>query len=57
MEKIEFMKKMFSDADLTVMGRLRDAFNPRNQLSPDKMLPTAAGCGVEMKHPKRRAAL
>ena len=56
-EKIAFMQKMFTPADLEVMRRLREAFNPRNQLSPDKLLPTAAGCGMEMKHPGRRAAL
>ncbi|MFM9117514.1 MAG: FAD-binding oxidoreductase [Planctomycetota bacterium] len=56
-EKIAFMQKMFTPADLEVMRRLRQAFNPRNQLSPDKLLPTAAGCGMEMKHPGRRAAL
>ncbi|HND52525.1 MAG TPA: FAD-linked oxidase C-terminal domain-containing protein [Pirellulaceae bacterium] len=56
-EKIAFMQKMFSPSDLAAMARLRDAFNPLNRLSPDKMLPTAAGCGMEMKHPKRKAAL
>ena len=56
-EKIEFMKKMFTPDDLAAMTRLRDAFNPRNNLSPDKMLPTAGGCGMEIKHPKRRAAI
>ncbi|MBW3598679.1 MAG: FAD-binding protein, partial [Planctomycetes bacterium] len=56
-EKIGFMNKMFSEGDLTAMARLREAFNPRGNLSPDKMLPTAAGCGIEQKHPGRRAAL
>jgi glycolate oxidase len=56
-EKIAFMRKMFTDDDLDAMAALRVAFNPDNQLSPDKMLPTAAGCGVESKAPKRRAAL
>jgi len=56
-EKIEFMKKMFTPDDLDAMARLRDAFNPLNNLSPDKMLPTAGSCGIEAKHPKRRAAL
>lgn len=56
-EKISFMSKIFSPDDLDAMRRLRDAFNPTNMLSPDKMLPTAAGCGLEMKHPGRRAAL
>ena len=56
-EKIQFMHKMFSDSDLTAMRNLRDAFNPRNNLSPDKLLPTAGGCGMEQRHPGRRAAL
>lgn len=56
-EKIHFMHKMFSDSDLAAMRNLRDAFNPRNNLSPDKLLPTAGGCGMEQKHPGRRAAL
>lgn len=56
-EKIAFMSKMFTPDDLDVMARLRTAFNPDNRLSPDKMLPTAAGCGAEQKHPARRAAV
>jgi glycolate oxidase len=56
-EKIGFMSKMFSPTDLAAMKNLRDAFNPLNNLSPDKMLPTAGGCGMEQKHPGRRAAL
>jgi len=56
-EKIGFMSKMFTADDLTVMANLRRAFNPQNNLSPDKMLPTAGGCGMEQKHPGRRAAL
>jgi glycolate oxidase len=56
-EKIGFMSKMFSPSDLEAMKHLREAFNPRGNLSPDKMLPTAGGCGMEQKHPGRRAAL
>ncbi|MCA9207991.1 MAG: FAD-binding oxidoreductase, partial [Planctomycetales bacterium] len=56
-EKIGFMARMFSEDDLTVMGQLRRAFNPRNNLSPGKMLPTAGACGMEQKHPGRRAAM
>jgi glycolate oxidase len=56
-EKIGFMSRMFTPDDLTAMSHLREAFNPRGNLSPDKMLPTAAGCGLEQKHPGRRAAL
>ncbi|HWB08409.1 MAG TPA: FAD-linked oxidase C-terminal domain-containing protein [Pirellulales bacterium] len=56
-EKLGFMHKMFTADDLAVMERLRLAFNPSNRLSPGKMLPTAAGCGLEQRHPGRRAAL
>ena len=56
-EKIEFMKKMFTPDDLAAMTRLRQAFNPKNNLSPGKMLPTAGACGTEVKRPMRRAAL
>lgn len=56
-EKIGFMNKMFSPDDLTAMANLRVAFNPKNNLSPNKMLPTAGACGLEQKHPRRRAAM
>jgi glycolate oxidase len=56
-EKIHFMHKMFTDGDLAAMRNLRQAFNPRGNLSPDKLLPTAGGCGMEQKKPGRRAAL
>ena len=56
-EKISFMNKMFQPGDLAAMARLRAAFNPENQLSPNKMLPTAGACGLEQTHPHRRAAL
>jgi len=56
-EKIQFMRKMFTDDDLAAMENLRRAFNPRNVLSPDKLLPTAGACGIEQKHPGRRAAM
>lgn len=56
-EKIEFMHKLFSATDLDVMARVRDALNPGGRLSPAKMLPTAGACGLEQRHPGRRAAL
>jgi glycolate oxidase len=56
-EKINFMPKIFTPDDLGAMRRLHDAFNPTSRLSPDKMLPTAGACGLEQKHPARRAAL
>jgi glycolate oxidase len=57
LEKISFMNRMFSDDDLAVMARLRDALNPSGLLSPGKLLPTAGACGMEQVHPGRRAAL
>jgi glycolate oxidase len=56
-EKISFMRKLFSEDDLAAMTRMREAFNPHNRLSPAKMLPTAGACGLEQTHPGRRAAL
>jgi glycolate oxidase len=57
LEKISFMNRMFSEDDLDVMARLRDAFNPDGLLSPGKLLPTAGACGMEQVHPGRRAPL
>lgn len=56
-EKISFMTKMFQPGDLAAMSRLRTAFNPDNQLSPSKLLPTAGACGLEQARPGRRAAM
>jgi glycolate oxidase len=56
-EKIAFMKKMYSEGDLAAMARLRQAFNPQGLLSPNKMLPSAGACGIEQTSPGRRAAL
>jgi glycolate oxidase len=56
-EKINFMSKLFTADDLQVMDHLRRAFNPAGNLSPGKMLPTAGACGMEQRHPGRRAAL
>lgn len=56
-EKISLMNKLFTDDDLLVMQRFRDAWNPLGNLSPGKMLPTAGACGMEQLHPGRRAAL
>jgi len=55
-EKIAFMKKMFTPDDLDVMNSLRIAFNPENHLSPRKMLPVAGACGLERTHPSRMVA-
>jgi glycolate oxidase len=57
LEKISFMGRLFSEDDVEVMTRLRDALNPRGLLTPGKMLPTAGACGMEQVHPGRRAPL
>ncbi len=56
-EKIPFMSRMFTPDDLQAMANFRTAFNPKGNLSPQKMLPTSTGCGLEQKAPHRRAAL
>jgi glycolate dehydrogenase FAD-linked subunit len=39
------MPRMFSDADLTVMARVRAAFDPDSICNPGKVLPTPRLCG------------
>lgn len=59
-EKISFMEKLFSKEDLEMFARVRRAFNTTGLCSPNKMLPTAGGCGMEMierTHPSRQAAM
>jgi glycolate oxidase len=46
-EKISFMKRLFTETDLEVMSDIRRVFNPSGLCSPGKMLPTAGGCGSE----------
>jgi glycolate oxidase len=56
-EKVAYMRKLFTEDDLAAMERLRAAFNPDSRLSPCKMLPTAGACGMEQTRPGRRAAV
>ena len=59
-EKISFMKELFTDEDLTVMEDVRKIFNPEGRCSPGKLLPTAGACGmehIEKSHPGRQAAM
>jgi glycolate oxidase len=51
MEKNELMPLMFTDSDLELMKRVRDAFNPDGRLNPGKVLPLGKGCG-EVKIPQ-----
>ncbi|MCL4110992.1 UNVERIFIED_CONTAM: hypothetical protein GTU68_053189, partial [Idotea baltica] len=59
-EKIDFMKRLFSEVDLDVMTEVRIAFNPEGLCSPGKLLPTTGACGAEritVSHPGRKAAM
>lgn len=60
-EKLDFMAKLFAQADLDTFVRVRTAFNPHNRCSPNKVLPVAGGCAeqhaVATVKPGRRAAL
>lgn len=43
-EKISFMPRLFSSADLETMARLRLVFNPDGLCNPHKMLPAGGHC-------------
>jgi len=45
MEKDRLMPLLFSTADLDLMSRVRDAFNPAGLLNPGKIFPNTKGCG------------
>ena len=45
MEKDRLMPLLFSEADLALMQRVRDALNPAGLLNPGKIFPTGKGCG------------
>lgn len=45
MEKDRLMPLLFSEADMDLMKRVRDAFNPAGLLNPGKIFPTGKGCG------------
>ncbi len=45
MEKDQLMPLMFTAADLALMRRIRDAFNPSGLLNPGKVFPFGKGCG------------
>lgn len=53
-EKIEFMKMLFSDDSLNAMTAVRQVFNPNNCCSPLKMIPSGSGC-LERAHPGHHA--
>jgi glycolate oxidase len=43
-EKSDFMPFIFSAADLSVMARLKEAFNPGGLCNPGKIFPTKKSC-------------
>jgi glycolate oxidase len=45
MEKDRLMPLLFTEADLRLMKGVRDLFNPRGLLNPEKIFPTGKGCG------------
>src|SRR5207253_1700732 len=44
LEKADFMPFIFSVADLALMHRLKNAFNPRGLCNPGKVFPTRKSC-------------
>jgi glycolate oxidase len=45
LEKADFMPFIFSPADLDLMQRLKNAFNPTGLCNPGKVFPTRKSCG------------
>jgi glycolate oxidase len=60
-DKRDYMPRMFSDADLDAMQRVRDAFDPLRICNPGKVLPTPRLCGEVpgpyRQHPAEAAGL
>ncbi|MGA7988776.1 MAG: FAD-linked oxidase C-terminal domain-containing protein [Candidatus Dormiibacterota bacterium] len=60
-DKACYMPKMFSPSSIDVMGRVRDAFDPRDLCNPGKALPTPRLCGevpgMYRPHPAELAGL
>ena len=61
LDKACSMPKMFSEADLAAMNRVRRAFDPRGLANPGKVLPTPRLCGEVpgpyRTHPLERAGI
>ena len=60
-DKSEYMPRMFSEVDLSLMKRVRSAFDPRGLCNPGKVFPTPRLCGEVpgpyRAHPAERAGL
>jgi glycolate oxidase len=54
-EKLAFMSRLFGEADLAAMARVRDAFNPSGRLNPGKLLPGRDGTQAARIAATRRA--
>ena len=54
-EKLNLMNRLFTEADLEAMARVRDAFNPKGRLSPGKLLPSSGASTIQRTAPGRRA--
>jgi glycolate oxidase len=51
LEKKPLMSEMFAPADLALMGRVREAFDPEQRMNPCKVLPGGSGCREHHVHP------
>lgn len=49
LEKAEFMAKVFTEAELAVMHRLKQALDPKGLANPGKVFPSRSGCGESRK--------
>jgi glycolate oxidase len=60
-DKSQYMPRMFSDDDLDVMQKVRDAIDPQRICNPGKVLPTPRLCGEVpgpyREHPIEKAGL
>jgi glycolate oxidase len=60
-DKSQYMPRMFSDDDLDVMQKVRDAIDPQRLCNPGKVLPTPRLCGEVpgpyREHPIEKAGL
>jgi glycolate oxidase len=56
MEKGRLMPLLFTEADLALMRRVRDVFNPADLLNPGKIFPTSKGCGEIYVRPRPATA-
>jgi glycolate oxidase len=57
MEKDHLMPFLFSAADLALMTRVHDAFNPDGRLNPGKIFPSSKACGEIYARPASAVAV